>query len=263
MKVNFHAHLQSGRLQSEHCSDISEQGLTCVIHSNHPLAVCLVKEAVRAGLYPRVHIETYSMDCKPLINGRSQILILDTCSIQEWAGCLEKWRREGGITLALVSSEPLNNDLHLQMLYLGVAGVLTFSDDLNDQLPRAIRAVVEGRVWVTREVLSAYVNRTRTALYNLSVSDQGLTAREKEILDLLQRDFTNRMIAQRFAISERTIKFHVSNILRKLNLTTRRDLILLKSSGTTCLSDFSRLHCISQSAQNVTFNPRLEQSLSS
>lgn len=248
MNGDFQTHLHSNRVQREHSSGLSHEGLACIIHSNHPLAICLIKEAVSAGIQANVTMKTYSANYKPSQIDVPHILILDTCSIQEWAACLENWHKNGGIALALVSLEPMNADRRLQVLHLGATGILTFGDDLNDQLPRAIDAVIEGHVWIKRDVLTAYVDRTRAAIHNLSVSGQGLTSREKQILELLQHNWTNRMIAHKLAISERTIKFHVSNILRKFNVTKRRELTGFKFSGVACLSDTSKVHCISQSA---------------
>ena len=48
-----------------------------------------------------------------------------------------------------------------------------------------------------------------------------LTGREQEVLTLVARGLTNRQIAQRLAISEKTVSVHVSNILSKLGLASR------------------------------------------
>jgi DNA-binding CsgD family transcriptional regulator len=50
-----------------------------------------------------------------------------------------------------------------------------------------------------------------------------LTVRENQILDLLRRRYSNKEIANHFGISESTVKFHVSNVLTKLNVNDRRD----------------------------------------
>jgi DNA-binding NarL/FixJ family response regulator len=51
-----------------------------------------------------------------------------------------------------------------------------------------------------------------------------LTAREGQVLQLLMRRSTNKEISGVLGISERTVKFHVSNILSKLQLEDRRGL---------------------------------------
>jgi DNA-binding NarL/FixJ family response regulator len=51
-----------------------------------------------------------------------------------------------------------------------------------------------------------------------------LTAREAQALQLLMRRLTNKEISSALGISERTVKYHVSNILSKLQLEDRRGL---------------------------------------
>ena len=53
--------------------------------------------------------------------------------------------------------------------------------------------------------------------------------------ELLRQDFSNRVIAQRLSVSERTIKFHVSNVLRKLHVASRKDLQSLESTSISAL----------------------------
>jgi DNA-binding NarL/FixJ family response regulator len=203
----------------------------CLIHSNHPLARCLITDALCSDPRLRFSVWPYSKDSKALNGEKRQILLLDTCSVENWAGCLAKWRLQGGLTIALVSSETRTSELELQMLYLGATGVLTFVGNLIDQLPRAIHAVAEGRLWIRREVLNAYVRRASNILRKAVVPEEKLTLREREISDLLQQELSNRSIAKRLTISERTVKFHVSNILRKMNVANRRELQALSSSA--------------------------------
>ena len=50
-----------------------------------------------------------------------------------------------------------------------------------------------------------------------------LTPREWEVLELLRRDLRNSEIAERLAITERGVKFHVSEIISKLGVTSRHE----------------------------------------
>jgi DNA-binding CsgD family transcriptional regulator len=52
----------------------------------------------------------------------------------------------------------------------------------------------------------------------------GLTAREREIAVLIARGYTNREIADTLVLGERTVETHVSNVLAKLNLSSRRQI---------------------------------------
>ena len=56
-------------------------------------------------------------------------------------------------------------------------------------------------------------------------SNSPLTERETEVLNLLSRGLANKQIASRLGISEHTIKFHVSSIYQKLNVTNRTEAV--------------------------------------
>jgi DNA-binding NarL/FixJ family response regulator len=57
-----------------------------------------------------------------------------------------------------------------------------------------------------------------------------LTPREREVLRLIARGYTYREAAQELVLSERTIETHVSSVLRKLQLSNRRELARWASS---------------------------------
>jgi DNA-binding NarL/FixJ family response regulator len=58
-------------------------------------------------------------------------------------------------------------------------------------------------------------------------SPNELSRREQEVLSSLLENLANKEVAERLHISERTVKFHVSNLLAKFGVRRRADLILL------------------------------------
>jgi DNA-binding NarL/FixJ family response regulator len=89
-------------------------------------------------------------------------------------------------------------------------------------MARAIRTVLDGSVWAPRHILAILVERaSATGKWPPSTSDKQITVREKEVLELLVTGRSNKEIAFPLGIEERTVKAHVSHLLRKLGVSNR------------------------------------------
>lgn len=106
----------------------------------------------------------------------------------------------------------------------GIGGLVTLHEKWKRELPKVAMALLRGRLWVPSEVLLAFVQQMKTLLDRQLLAGQSLTAREGQVLQLLFRHLTNKQIACQVNITERTAKYHVSNLLRKLGLEKRRNL---------------------------------------
>jgi DNA-binding NarL/FixJ family response regulator len=111
------------------------------------------------------------------------------------------------------------------LLESGAAGYLTKEEAL-ETIIEAVRGVVRGEEgWLSRRVMAKVLQR-RQRRQPASCSSAPLTDREVEVLRLLVRGWDNQQIAEELHISERTVKFHTSNIYHKLQVTTRTAAIL-------------------------------------
>ena len=84
-------------------------------------------------------------------------------------------------------------------------------------LVEAIRAAYAGRATLAPEAVQALIQPTAPE----STPDYDLTPRERDVLALLVEGLTNMEIAGRLGVSRSTVKVHVSNILSKLNVSSR------------------------------------------
>jgi DNA-binding NarL/FixJ family response regulator len=107
-------------------------------------------------------------------------------------------------------------------LAAGAAGYL-LKDAEPDEVATAIRAAAAGEVHLDAAVTRQLTRRMAGPQVGLS----SLTAREREILTLVAQGHSNREIADRLVISERTARTHVSNVLTKLQLASRTQAALL------------------------------------
>jgi len=105
-----------------------------------------------------------------------------------------------------------------QSLEAGARGYM-LKNALDQELVDAIRRVAAGE-----EVLDPQIAR-KTNLKG--ERETGLTVRELEVLQLIVAGLSNKEIAGKLNIAERTVKFHVSNLLNKFGVRRRADLILL------------------------------------
>jgi len=105
----------------------------------------------------------------------------------------------------------------LGMLKGGADGYL-----LKDEDPlvihEAIRAVAGGQTWLSQAVSEQLVLLTRGDTATLGDT---LTRREQEVLHLIGEGKSNLEIAQMLSVAERTVEFHVDNVLKKLGVRSR------------------------------------------
>jgi two-component system response regulator NreC len=117
-------------------------------------------------------------------------------------------------------------DYFFQMLQAGASGYVP-KRAAPGELLRAIHVVAEGNVFlepsVAKELVSDYLTRVQEGSERNSYD--GLTEREREVLTLIAEDETNHGIANRLDISVNTVERHRENIMRKLNLHTRTELV--------------------------------------
>lgn len=114
----------------------------------------------------------------------------------------------------------------LEVLKSGASGYLLKDVD-PDRLIEAIRDVAKGGSIVHPGLTSKLITElNRLSSQALSVVESPLTGREGEILSLMAKGLSNGDIAKKVYISEKTVKNHVTNILRKLDVTDRTGAVI-------------------------------------
>lgn len=106
-------------------------------------------------------------------------------------------------------------------LQLGARGIVLKASP-PELLLKSIRSVHEGQFWVGSEAVTAWARTGQP-----STTGFGLTTREVEIISAIKEGNSNREIASKLAISEETVKRHLSNIYGKLGVSSRLELAVL------------------------------------
>jgi DNA-binding NarL/FixJ family response regulator len=116
--------------------------------------------------------------------------------------------------------------------YANIGGVV-HKDAPMDQLTEAVRRASVGQGYISPALSGALLQVVRSRLprsRTTAPSYSPLTQREGDVLNLLQHGLSNKEIAQRLQISEKTVKYHVSNVLAKYQATSRSVLIACSRS---------------------------------
>ncbi|CAG0937525.1 Transcriptional regulatory protein DegU [Thermoflexales bacterium] len=202
--------------------DIIRTGLTIIL--NHQADIDVVGQAADGveaiDLAKQLQPDVILMDIKmPHLNGiqatrqiiaalpRTQIIILTTYDTDDWV---------------------------FDGIRAGAVGYL-LKDTSGDHLAEAVRGALRGESQldptVARKVLREFqhVTSTQRAATTPTPAEEPLaklTDREEEILKLLAAGLSNREIAQQLALSEGTVKNHISAILAKLHANDRTQAVL-------------------------------------
>ncbi len=114
------------------------------------------------------------------------------------------------------------------LLRLGVKGLWAYSQPPRE-LARAACQVAGGGYCVPRELLTGFIESVLPELYGSKslAPEIEISRREREVLDLLLENLSNKEIAAKLFVAERTVKFHVSNLLSKFGVHRRADLIVM------------------------------------
>ena len=133
---------------------------------------------------------------------------------------LKEIRREHADIKVIVLSAFEDSDHIDEALSLGADGYVVKSINPRD-LPSTIRQVVEGNVYHPRG--RADPSGARATAEESVVAETGLTERELTILRLVAKGLSNMDIAGQLYVTEQTVKFHLSNIYRKLGVANRTE----------------------------------------
>lgn len=136
-------------------------------------------------------------------------------------------REHPAIRVAMLTTFDLDSYLY-EALRIGVSGFF-LKDDPPEQIVAGIRAAIAGAALLapslTQRVVAHYVRGPAPG--SVAPALEELTARERDVLCLLSRGLSNSEIAERLILGEATVKTHVSNIFRKLDIRDRAQAVVV------------------------------------
>jgi len=112
-----------------------------------------------------------------------------------------------------------------ELVKRGIRGIF-YANDLPDHVQKGVLGIIEGKIWISREIMSRFIPKTREA-HKLSAEEISvLSEREIEILNLVARGAMNTEIGEKLHISRHTVKSHLYNIYKKIKVSNRLEAAL-------------------------------------
>jgi len=154
------------------------------------------------------------------------VVVMDkSFGIQAVMECLRTLRHAESHTAAVVWSGALSGAEALRLLQAGASGVVHKTASM-DTLLDCIRQVAAGSTWMEEDLVATPEQPVRTG-------HSALTAREVQVIELVERGMKNKEIASALGIRTGTVKIHVKHIFEKTGIRGRYGLALsgLKEKG--------------------------------
>ena len=208
-------------------------GLTSpiAVHSGHPVMLQAIR---RLLVSPPYCVKAFHQTSPPDFIENDWILIIDAYSNEEWLEVALRCRVQGGRSIVILPDGPQDQEEELRLMYFGVRGIVRISN-LENELAHAVDSVARDRWWFSRNTLDA--RATRNDPFEVACL---FTVREEQIIALLLQASTNKKISDILGIANRTVKFHVSNILHKFNVKNRKGLLKVRAPKTRVLDESPR-----------------------
>ncbi len=124
-------------------------------------------------------------------------------------------RQEFPDTEVIILTSVVDENIISQCIRAGASGYL-LKDTRSEELCSAIHAAVEGQIQLSKQIALKLAEDGE----ELEVMPS-LTSREEDVLKLVAQGFSNKEICLALNITEKTVKAHVGNIFRKINVNSR------------------------------------------
>jgi len=152
------------------------------------------------------------------LSTRAEAVSLEGDATTLWQGALEAWESTGGWP-------------HMRVYSACRLAESLPSGQGAEVLDEAIGIARELGASALEELVHAAALRNSVVLPGPGTASARLTPREQEVLELLAAGHSNRVIGQSLGISEKTSSVHVSNLLRKLGVTSRTEAAVIAVRG--------------------------------
>jgi two-component system nitrate/nitrite response regulator NarL len=150
---------------------------------------------------------------------KPDIVLMDLNGGGDFEALLRIKKASDDTEVVVLTASDAEHDV-LRAVRAGVKGYL-LKGSQPDEILKKLRLAWRGNTVFTETLMDLLLNAMRDDTPYVRTDPGCLTAREKQILELIAGGQSNKNIARELNISDGTVKVHVKNILRKLNLKSR------------------------------------------
>jgi DNA-binding NarL/FixJ family response regulator len=206
--------------------------LRAVIADDDPFARRVIKDALqKAGVLVIAEARNGRQAVELALYYHPDVVVMDVV-MPEMDGIVAtrqiRKARPDQHVIVLTGAGEDDQELGLQALRAGASGFLSKDVEI-DALPRALEGVRAGEAAISRKMTLTLIERLRetpNGSAGMRPVKSPLTAREWEVIDLLKASNTTDQIADELVLSTETVRSHVKNILRKLDVRSREDAVI-------------------------------------
>ena len=200
-----------------------------IIADDDPFARRVIKGALQAAGLTVIAEAKHGREAVQLaLHYRPDVVVMDVV-MPELDGILATRQilKANPDQLVVVLTGGGEDDLGLLALRAGAVGFLSKEADI-DALPRSLEGVRRGEAAISREMTRRLIDRYRVTIdgnTGMRPIKSPLTAREWEVIDLLKPGHSTDQVADALVLSPETVRSHVKNIMRKLDVHSRVDAV--------------------------------------
>ena len=210
--------------QQKHMTDTAESdSYSVMLVDDHPLLRKGLRQLLAFEEELQIVAEASSgAEAIALANELDPDLIILDLNMQGMDGhqTLKKLRDDGVTSRIVMLTVSDSNEDVIKAISLGADGYLLKDSD-PDELLEQIKKAVHGKMVLSEAVNTALADAIRRPVEKPATDLSQLTNREQEILELIAKGRSNKLIARELDISDGTVKVHVKHLLKKLNLRSR------------------------------------------
>ena len=130
----------------------------------------------------------------------------------------------------LILVGPHDVGIYQKCLKMGISGLVQ-KEANSETLFKAIEKVHQGEIWFDRTIMGETIRQLLDEKQSMHDNPKayvanGLTTREKEVVELICKGMKNKGIAEKLFITETTVRHHLTSVFNKFDITSRLELVV-------------------------------------